>query len=84
IKPFYDQTQLVEQTIETVKNNLLEGGMLVVVVLLVLLGSFRAAFIVASVIPLSMLFSFMGMRWLGISANVMSLGAIDFGMIVDG
>ncbi len=84
IKPFYDQTQLVEQTIETVKSNLLEGGALVVVVLLVLLRSFRAAFIVAAVIPLSMLFSFMGMRWLGISANVMSLGAIDFGMIVDG
>ncbi len=84
IIPFYDQTHLVKQTIDTVKTNLLEGGCLVVVVLLLLLGSVRAAFIVAAVIPLSMLFSFMGMRWLGISANIMSLGAIDFGMIVDG
>ncbi len=84
IKPFYDQTHLVEQTIETVRTNLIEGGMLVIAVLLFMLGNLRAALIVAAVIPLSMMFSFMGMRWLGISANIMSLGAVDFGMIVDG
>lgn len=81
---FYDQTQLVEQTIKTVETNLVEGGMLVIVVLLVMLGNLRAALIVASVIPISMMFSFMGMKALGLSANIMSLGAIDFGMIVDG
>ncbi|MBK8189226.1 MAG: efflux RND transporter permease subunit [Vampirovibrionales bacterium] len=81
---FYDQTQLVEQTIKTVETNLIEGGMLVIVVLLVMLGNLRAALIVASVIPISMMFSFMGMKALGLSANIMSLGAIDFGMIVDG
>lgn len=81
---FYDQTQLVEQTIKTVETNLVEGGMLVIVVLLVMLGNLRAALIVASVIPIAMMFSFMGMKALGISANIMSLGAIDFGMIVDG
>lgn len=84
IHAFYDQTHLVEQTIKTVETNLLEGGMLVIVVLLVMLGNLRAALIVASVIPISMMFSFMGMKALGISANIMSLGAIDFGMIVDG
>ncbi len=84
IKPFYDQTRLVEQTIDTVATNLIEGGALVVVVLLLMLGSVRAALIVAAVIPLSMLLSFIGMRWLGVTANIMSLGAIDFGMIVDG
>lgn len=82
--PFYDQTNLVEQTIETVRTNLLEGGALVVVVLLVMLGNMRAALLVAMVIPISLMFSFLGMRWFGISANIMSLGAIDFGMIVDG
>jgi cobalt-zinc-cadmium resistance protein CzcA len=84
LHPFYDQTHLVEQTIQTVETNLLEGGMLVIVVLLVMLGNLRAALIVASVIPISMMFSFMGMKALGISANIMSLGAVDFGMIVDG
>ncbi|MCA9840553.1 MAG: efflux RND transporter permease subunit [Cyanobacteria bacterium HKST-UBA03] len=84
IKPFYDQTHLIEQTIETVRTNLIEGGMLVIAVLLFMLGNIRAALIVALVIPLSLMFSFMGMRSLGIAANVMSLGAIDFGMIVDG
>ncbi len=84
IHAFYDQTHLVEQTIKTVETNLLEGGMLVIVVLLIMLGNLRAALIVASVIPISMMFSFMGMKALGISANIMSLGAIDFGMIVDG
>lgn len=84
IKPFYDQTNLVEQTINTVRNNLIEGGLLVVLVLLLLLGDIKAALIVAFTIPMSLMFSFIGMKTLGISANIMSLGAIDFGMIVDG
>jgi heavy metal efflux system protein len=84
LKPFYDQTHLVEQTVHTVEANLIEGGLLVIGVLLLLLGNVRAAVIVASTIPLSLMFSFMGMKTLGISANVMSLGALDFGMIVDG
>ena len=84
IHPYYDQTDLVQKTITTVKTNLLEGGLLVVVVLLLFLGDIRAALIVASTIPLSMLFAFIGMEWLGLTANLMSLGAIDFGMIVDG
>lgn len=84
LKPFYDQAQLVEQTIHTVQTNLIEGGILVIAVLLFMLGNFTAAIIVALTIPLSLLFSFMGMREMGITANVMSLGAIDFGMIVDG
>lgn len=82
--PFYDQSKLVNQTIDTVKTNLIESGILVVLVLFLTVGNVRAALIVASVIPLSMMFSFMGMRWLGVTANIMSLGAIDFGMIVDG
>jgi cobalt-zinc-cadmium resistance protein CzcA len=84
IHPFYDQTHLVEQTIHTVQTNLIEGGMLVIAVLLFMLGNLRAALIVAVTIPLSMMFSFMGMKALGLTANIMSLGAIDFGMIVDG
>lgn len=84
IHPYYDQTDLVEKTINTVKTNLVEGGLLVVAVLLIFLGDIRGALIVASTIPLSMLFAFIGMEWLGLSANLMSLGAIDFGMIVDG
>lgn len=84
IHPFYDQTHLVEQTIKTVETNLVEGGLLVIVVLLFMLGNLRAALIVAATIPLSMMFSFMGMKALGLTANIMSLGAIDFGMIVDG
>jgi cobalt-zinc-cadmium resistance protein CzcA len=84
IHPFYDQTHLVEQTIHTVQTNLIEGGMLVIAVLLFMLGNLRAALIVAATIPLSMMFSFMGMKALGLTANIMSLGAIDFGMIVDG
>jgi cobalt-zinc-cadmium resistance protein CzcA len=84
IHPYYDQTDLVEKTIDTVRTNLLEGGFLVVAILLLFLGDIRGGLIVASSIPLSMLFAFIGMEWLGISANLMSLGAIDFGMIVDG
>lgn len=84
IHPYYDQTDLVDKTISTVKTNLIEGGLLVIAVLVFFLGDARGAFIVALTIPLSMLFAFIGMEWLGLSANLMSLGAIDFGMIVDG
>ncbi|MEO8596157.1 MAG: CusA/CzcA family heavy metal efflux RND transporter [Candidatus Solibacter sp.] len=84
IKSFYDQSEVIDSTIGTVKRNLLEGGALVMLVLLVFLGNFRAALIVAAIIPLSMLVAFIGMQVFGISANLMSLGAIDFGMIVDG
>lgn len=84
IHPYYDQTELVDKTISTVKTNLIEGGLLVIAVLLIFLGDVRAAIIVALTIPLSMLFAFIGMQWLGLTANLMSLGAIDFGMIVDG
>lgn len=84
VTPYYDQTDLVAKTLGTVRTNLLEGGFLVVAVLLIFLGNVRAALVVAATIPLSLLFAFLGMRWLGISANLMSLGAIDFGMIVDG
>ncbi len=84
IRSYYDQTDLVNGTLRTVRSNLLEGGFLVVVILLFFLGNVRAALMVAATIPLSLLFAFIGMRWLGLSANLMSLGAIDFGMIVDG
>lgn len=84
LHPFYDQSTVIDATITTVKHNLLEGFILVTVVLLLFLGSFRAALVTASIIPLSLLFSFLGMRLFGVSANLMSLGAIDFGMIVDG
>ncbi|HXV19610.1 MAG TPA: CusA/CzcA family heavy metal efflux RND transporter, partial [Desulfuromonadales bacterium] len=82
--PYYDRTDLVQKTINTVRTNLIEGGLLVIAVLFYFLGNVRGALIVALVIPLSMLFSFLGMHWLGLSANLMTLGAIDFGMIVDG
>ncbi len=80
----YDRTVLVDKAIFTVQKNLLEGAVLVIVVLFALLGNFRAALIVAMVIPLSMLFTFTGMVSYGISANLMSLGALDFGVIADG
>ncbi|MCX6625968.1 MAG: CusA/CzcA family heavy metal efflux RND transporter, partial [Acidobacteria bacterium] len=84
VNPFYDQSEVIYPTIHTVERNLLEAGVLVVAVLLVFLGNLRAALIVAFVIPVSMLFGFAGMAVFGVSANLMSLGAIDFGMIVDG
>ena len=84
IEKFYDQSDLVERTTHTVRTNLLEGGFFVIAVLLLFLGEVRGALIVASVIPLSMLFAFIGMREFGLAANLMSLGAIDFGMVVDG
>jgi heavy metal efflux system protein len=84
INPFYDQSSVIDGTIRTVKKNLFEGFVLVTVVLFLFLGNVRAALITASVIPLAMLVSFINMRVFGVSANLMSLGAIDFGMIVDG
>ena len=80
----YTRSFLVNSTIKTVMKNLAEGAALVIIVLLLLLGNFRAALIVALAIPVSMLFAVMGMRFFGISANLMSLGAIDFGLLVDG
>lgn len=84
INPFYDRADLVDQVIHTVTKNLIEGGVLVVVVLLLLIGNLRAGLVVASSIPLAMLFAFAAMKYAGISGNLMSLGAIDFGLIVDG
>ncbi len=84
ISPFYDQSSVIDGTIQTVKKNLFEGFLLVTVILFLFLGNVRAALITASVIPLAMLVSFVNMRVFGVSANLMSLGAIDFGMIVDG
>lgn len=84
IRTVYDRTTLVNSTINTVRNNLFEGAVLVIVVLFLLLGNFRAALIAALIIPLSMLFAVTGMVEARISANLMSLGAIDFGIIVDG
>lgn len=84
IDTFYDRTELVRRTIETVAKNLTEGGLLVIVVLLLLLGNLRGGLIVSSAIPLSMLVAFTAMRHAGLSGNLMSLGAIDFGLIVDG
>ncbi len=84
VTPSYDRTWLVDKTLDTVRKNLLEGALLVVVVLFVLLGNFRAALVTALVIPITMLLTITGMVRSGISANLMSLGALDFGLIVDG
>lgn len=84
VEAVYDRTMLVDKTIATVQKNLLEGALLVIVVLFLLLGNFRAAIITAAVIPLSMLATMAGMVRTGVSANLMSLGALDFGLIVDG
>ena len=84
IVPYYDRSTLVARTIRTVEHNLMEGAVLVIVVLLLLLGNLRAGLVVAAAIPLSMLIAFAGMRLFGLSGNLMSLGAIDFGLIVDG
>ena len=84
IVPFIDRTELIDRAIATVEKNLLEGGLIVIFVLVLLLGNWRAGLIVASVIPLAMLFTFGMMRLFGVSANLMSLGAIDFGLVVDG
>jgi cobalt-zinc-cadmium resistance protein CzcA len=84
IDVFYDRSDLIGRAINTVEHNLGEGALLVVAVLLLMLGNFRAGLIVATVIPISMMMAFVGMRVLGISGNLMSLGALDFGLIVDG
>jgi cobalt-zinc-cadmium resistance protein CzcA len=84
IVPFYDQSEVIDRTSRTVATNLIEGSLLVIAVLFLFLRDVRASLIVASVIPLSMLAGFLGMRVFGVSANLMSLGAIDFGLIVDG
>ena len=83
VEPVYDRTELVDTVIDTVKANLFEGGLFVVCVLFVFLGDLRAAFLVALAIPLSMLFAFAGMLRFGVAASLLSLGAIDFGMVVD-
>ena len=83
-KTVYDRTTLVDATIETVKKNLMEGALLVIVILFLFLGNFRAAMITALIIPLSMLFTITGMVVNKVSANLMSLGALDFGLLVDG
>lgn len=79
-----DRTVLVDATVKTVAKNLAEGALLVIVVLFLMLGNLRAALITALVIPITMLFTTVGMVEAGISANLMSLGALDFGLIVDG
>lgn len=84
IQPYLDRTDLVSRSINTVTRNLVEGGLIVVFVLVLLLGNLRAGLIVASVIPLAMLFAISLMNLFGVSGNLMSLGAIDFGLIVDG
>ena len=80
----YDRTVLVDKAIATVQKNLLEGALLVIVILFLFLGNLRAALITAAIIPLAMLFTFTGMVTNKVSANLMSLGALDFGIIIDG
>ncbi len=84
LEAFYDRTELVDRALNTVSKNLIEGGLIVIFILIILLGNLRAGLIVASVIPLSMLFAISMMNLFGVSGNLMSLGAIDFGLIVDG
>jgi heavy metal efflux system protein len=84
IEPFLDRTKMVNNAISTVGTNLMEGALIVVLILVMFLGNLRAGFIVASVIPLSMLFAITMMNLFGVSGNLMSLGALDFGLIVDG
>lgn len=84
IEPFLDRTDLIKRAIKTVETNLIEGALIVIFVLVLFLGNFRAGLIVASAIPLAMLFALGMMNLFGVSANLMSLGAIDFGLIVDG
>jgi len=84
IVPFYDRTWLIDKTLTTVFTNLVEGALLVSLVLYLFLGNIRAALIVAASIPLALLATFLGLTWLGVPANLLSLGAMDFGIIVDG
>ena len=84
IAPIYDRTWLIDKTLTTVFTNLVEGALLVSIVLWLFLGNVRAAVIVASTIPLALLATFLGLTWIGVPANLLSLGAMDFGIIVDG
>jgi len=84
IEPFMDRTKLVDNAISTVQKNLIEGALIVIFILVLLLGNWRAGLVVASVIPLALLFAICMMKLFGVSGNLMSLGAIDFGIIVDG
>ena len=84
IEPFLDRTKMVNNAITTVETNLLEGALIVIFVLVLFLGNLQAGLLVASVIPLSMLFAIIMMNLFGVSGNLMSLGALDFGLIVDG
>ena len=84
IEPFLDRTKMVNNAIGTVEQNLLEGALIIIFVLVIFLGNFRAGLLVASVIPLAMLFAIIMMNLFGVSGNLMSLGALDFGLIVDG
>lgn len=84
LRPFYDQTEVIDRTTHTLRTNLFEGSLLVILVLFLFLRDVRASLLVALVIPLAMMSGFIGMRLFGVSANLMSLGAIDFGLIVDG
>jgi len=84
IEPFMDRTKLVDKAIHTVETNLIEGALIVIFILVLLLGNWRAGLVVASVIPLALLFAISMMKLFGVSGNLMSLGAIDFGIIVDG
>jgi cobalt-zinc-cadmium resistance protein CzcA len=84
IEPFLDRTKMVNNAISTVETNLLEGALIVIFILVLFLGNFRAGLLVASVIPLAMLFAIIMMNMFGVSGNLMSLGALDFGLIIDG
>lgn len=84
LEVLYDRSDLVNQTLGTIEHNLLTGAALVIIILLLLLGNLRAALITAAIIPLSLLFTFIFMKWFNISGNLLSLGALDFGIIVDG
>jgi cobalt-zinc-cadmium resistance protein CzcA len=84
VDSYYDRTELIDRTIRTVARNLIEGAILVIIVLILLLGNWRASLLVATIIPLSMLFAAILMRVFNVSGNLMSLGALDFGLIVDG
>lgn len=83
LKPYLDRSELIDRVVATVSKNLIEGGLIVIFILVLLLGNLRAGLIIASIIPLSMLFALAMMKLMGVSANLMSLGAIDFGLIVD-
>ncbi|MCA2998722.1 MAG: efflux RND transporter permease subunit [Rhodocyclaceae bacterium] len=84
VVPYYDRSWLIDKTLKTVFSNLVEGAMLVILVLFLFLGNLRAAMIVAAIIPLALLATFLGLTFVGIPANLLSLGAMDFGIIVDG